>query len=326
MKFHEAEKLTPRAVVHTIDDPVEKQQTGLRLDQFLVHRLPHFSRTTIIHSIRKGLILVDGEKKKGSYRLKHKERVQGSVEEKEQPILTAQDVAFTILYEDTSVLVISKPPGLVVHPAPGNPDKTLVNGLVYYYQQLETVGDSLRPGIVHRLDKDTSGIMVVAKTEAVHRDLINQFKESRVGKEYLALVHGILPDDHGRIVEPIGRHPVNRQKMSVRRVGGKHAASNYTVLEQYENRFSLLKVGIETGRTHQIRVHMAYLGHPIVGDTVYGSARHSSGFTRQLLHAFRLTFAHPEFGFMTKVAPLWPDFGSVLAGFGSKFTQGQEIP
>ncbi len=298
---------------------IDALYAGLRLDQFVVHTLPHFSRATIIASIKNGLILVNGEKKKSSYRLKINEQIDGSVELKQEPDLLPQQVDFTILYEDELVIVISKPPGLVVHPAPGNPDKTLVNGLLYHYQALDIVGEPTRPGLVHRLDKDTSGIMVVAKTEIMHRTLVEDFKNHRVEKVYLALVHGIMAQKSGRIVENIGRHPVNRQKMAVRQVGGKHAASKYQVLEEFDGRYSLLKIVIETGRTHQIRVHMSHLGHPVAGDTVYGPGRDNGQFPRQLLHAFKLTFNHPEFGIVEKEAPLWQDISHILNKLGTQY-------
>lgn len=319
MKSNDVVASNPQTAVREFRATIDTRFAGLRLDQFVVHTLPHFSRATIISSIKKGLILVNGEKKKSSYRLKIKEQIAGFIEQKEELHLLPESVEFTILYEDEWVIVISKPPGLVVHPAPGNPDKTLVNGLLFHSQALQKVGELTRPGIVHRLDKDTSGIMVVAKSEFMHRTLVDDFKNHKVAKVYLALVHGIMKKKSGRIVENIGRHPVNRQKMAVRQVGGKHAVSNYSVLEEFEGRFSLLEIAIETGRTHQIRVHMSYLGHPVVGDTIYGSGRDNRLFQRQMLHAFKLTFIHPEIGTVEKKAPLWPDFHNVLDQLGSQY-------
>lgn len=289
----------------------------MRFDQFVAHFLPHLSRSIINSSIKKGLIRVGTEERKSSYRLKLGETVCGEVEKPAELSVEPEKIDFEIIHEDDLVLVISKPAGLVVHPGSGNSSGTLVNGLVYHCRSLSSVGDSLRPGLVHRLDKDTSGVMVVAKTEAAHQALVDDFKNRRVEKEYLALVHGILSRKTGRIVESIGRHPVHRQKMAVKQIGGKHAASNYSVVEEYDNRYSLVKVRIETGRTHQIRVHMAYVGHPVVGDALYGSSRDNRSFPRQLLHAYRLIFPHPAGFDLEKKAPLTSDFHSVLVNLES---------
>ncbi len=291
--------------------------TGMRLDQFLSHHLPSVSRAQIISSIRQGLILVDGVHRKSSYRLKNNESLQGSVESKSAIDVLPEKIDFPILFEDDALLILSKPPGLVVHPGSGNHQGTLVNGLVYHCGSIADVGDSIRPGIVHRLDKDTSGIMVVAKTDIAHRLLVDDFKNRRLKKEYLALLHGVLKKKTGRIVAPIGRHPVQRQKMAVRITGGKHAASSWEVLHEFDNRFSLVKMTIETGRTHQIRVHMAHLGCPVVGDVVYGAGKDNSHFPRQLLHASRLVFHHPVTAVLIDTsAVLWPDFSEVLNGLG----------
>jgi len=189
--------------------------------------------------------------------------------------------------------------------------------LVYYCQSIASVGEELRPGIVHRLDKDTSGIMLVAKTNFVHRMLVEGFKNRLLTKEYLALVHGVLKDKKGRLVAAIGRHPVNRQKMSIRPENGRHAVSNWEVLKEFDGKYSLVKVTIETGRTHQIRVHMAHLGCPVAGDTTYGANRRNNYFPRQLLHASRLALKHPISDQVLDVkAPLWLDFKNALADFG----------
>ncbi|TKB27970.1 RluA family pseudouridine synthase [Desulfopila sp. IMCC35006] len=299
--------------------------SGMRLDQFLAQHLPSTSRALIIASIRKGLILVDGVHRKSSYRLKESETLQGSVEGKQEIDVLPEHISFPVLFEDDSLLIISKPPGLVVHPGSGNHHGTLVNGLVHHCRSIADVGDSLRPGIVHRLDKDTSGIMVVAKTENVHRLLVDSFKNHQLHKEYLALVHGVLKEKNGRLVAPIGRHPVQRQKMAIRQTGGKHAASSWQVLEEFNSACSLVKVVIETGRTHQIRVHMAHLGCPVVGDTVYGSGRDNRLFPRQLLHASRLVFRHPVTdAVIDKKAELWPDFTDILKGLGASAVEENE--
>ena len=254
---------------HSFQVTVDAGLTGMRLDQFLAQHLPSVSRALIIASIRKGLIVVNGIHRKSSYRLKESEILQGYVEGKPEIEVLPEQISFPILFEDDALLIISKPPGLVVHPGSGNHQGTLVNGLVHHCRSIADVGDSLRPGIVHRLDKDTSGIMVIAKTENVHRLLVDGFKNHQLQKEYLALLHGVLKEKTGRLVAPICRHPVQRQKMAISQ-RGKHAATNWQVIKEFDTGFSLVRVIIETGRTHQIRVHMAHLGCPVAGDTVYG--------------------------------------------------------
>jgi len=296
---------------------------GVRLDQFLALTLPLFSRTVLAHSIRNGNIRVDAIARKSSYRLKEGEIVSGEIEEPLAPDVEPQQIDFTLLHEDEFLLVLSKPPGLVVHPGSGNSQGTLVNGLVHYCRSIAEVGDRLRPGIVHRLDKDTSGIMLVAKQDFVHRKLVEDFKNRRLTKEYLALVHGVPKEKAGRLVAAIGRHPVHRQKMAVIEHSGRYAVSNWQVLQEFSTAFSLLKILIETGRTHQIRVHMAYLGHPVAGDKVYGSQRDNSPFPRQLLHASRLAFYHPVSGHMMDyTAPLWPDFINTIDELQTRQAQG----
>jgi len=293
-----------------VDLIVLQEHSGSRFDHFLVQFIPGTSRSQLVQSIREGLLRVDGEIKKSSYKLKSGERVSGSLFVAIAPSLHPQKISFEILYEDESLLFISKPPDLVVHPGQGNPDGTLVNGLLYHCQEIAKVGDNVRPGIVHRLDKDTSGVMVVAKSGSAHRILSEAFKAREMDKEYLCLVRGILKEKQGRVVSHIARHPVKRQKMAVcDESHGRYAASSWQVLEEYVSGWSLLRVKIETGRTHQIRVHMSYLGYPVAGDTMYGRARQKMKFPRQMLHAHCLKLTHPV---STKVlsftAPLWPDF------------------
>jgi 23S rRNA pseudouridine1911/1915/1917 synthase len=297
---------------------VEDSHVGVRLDQFLSSKLPDYSRSLITASIRNGLIFVGGENKKSSSRLKRGDVITGRIEEPQELTVDPEKIDFPILYEDESLLLLSKPPGLVVHPGSGNHTGTLVNGLVYHCRAIAGVGDFIRPGIVHRLDKDTSGIMVVAKADKVHRDLVELFKQHSITKEYISLVHGVISPIQGRIAAPIGRHPIQRQKMAVRENGGKHAATSWECIEIIDGKYSLLRVSIETGRTHQIRVHLAHLGHPVAGDTVYGRGRDNSAFPRQMLHAFRLSFIHPGNGdLIDQSSPLWSDFVQVLKSIGS---------
>ncbi len=292
---------------------VDEKYLGLRLDQFLAYKLREISRSQLAAGVSKGHVRVGEKKQKNSYRLKAGDRITGKIVVEEEVEIVAEKIDFDVLFEDSHLLVISKPPGLIVHPGSGNPRGTLVNGLLYYCHGIKKVGEHIRPGIVHRLDKDTSGIMVVAKKNDVHRKLSSYFKERQVKKQYLALVHGILEKKEGRIVAAIGRHAVNRQKMAVRDNSGRYAASNWKVIKEFEEKYSLVEVVIETGRTHQIRVHMAYLGHPVTGDQVYGRRNKNLSFPRQMLHARRLIFFHPvDDTKMDIQAPLWPDFSEIV--------------
>lgn len=292
---------------------IEDHCRDVRLDQFLARNLGDFSRSRISAAIKSGSVTVNGEAEKSGYRLKAGDKVSGSIEPADDPLdLEPQEIDFTVLIEETSFLVLAKPAGLVVHPGSGNSTHTLVNGLLHRYRDLHGVGADGRPGIVHRLDKDTSGLMVVARTPQAHAHLMKQFKDRMVDKSYLALIHGIPNDPGGRIVAPIGRHPVNRQKMAIREQNGRYAVSAWKRLKAYD-RHTLVEVSIETGRTHQIRVHMADLGFPVAGDRVYGGHRDNSNFPRQLLHSWRLRFQHPETGQVVEAeAGLPNDFQAIL--------------
>jgi len=301
---------------------IDNRAAGIRLDQFLAQHLSSASRAQISASIRNGFIKVEGFVRKNSYRLKSGDTISGTVFEKPEIDVSPEKIEFQILFEDENVLVLSKPPGIVVHPGSGNRSGTLVNGLVYHCQAIAAVGDKLRPGIVHRLDKDTSGIMVAAKTELVQRKLIELFKNRDIEKSYIALLHGTMKEKTGRLAASIGRHPVNRQKMAVCSSSGRHAVSSWEVLKELAGSFSLVRVTIETGRTHQIRVHMAHLGHPVAGDRVYGSNRDNDYYPRQLLHAHRLVFKHPVTRErVDRVAPLWEDFASILRRLGCQLSE-----
>ena len=279
----------------------------------MARAVPGTSRTVVTESIRIGLITVDNLERKSSYCLKVGECVAGTLFVAPAIDLLPEQISFEILFEDSSLLVLSKPPGLVVHPGSGNQTGTLVNGLLCHCQTIAGVGDdAVRPGIVHRLDKDTSGLMVVAKEEGAHRKLVDAFKARMVDKQYLALLHGVLERKSGRIVAAIGRHPVHRQKMAIRE-DGRYAVTNWQVLQEFSSGFSLVRLQIETGRTHQIRVHMASMGHPVVGDSVYGGGRGKRKFPRQLLHSAQMSFTHPVTEkFLVFSAPLWPDFALIL--------------
>lgn len=287
----------------------------MRLDHYLVRRIPDQSRSGLGRFVRSGHILVNNCQVKSGYRLKSGDDVQVELPTPEESRLVAQPVNFEVLYEDESLLVINKPPGLVVHPAAGHASGTLVNGLIHRYGDLPGLENN-RPGIVHRLDKDTSGIMLVARTEKVQRLLSEAFKNRQVHKIYQALLLRRPLDKEGRIVAPIGRHPVNRKKMAIRHGSGRYAATRWQVLELFTNGLSFVEITIETGRTHQIRVHMSSLGAPVAGDVLYGGRIGDSvglKVERQFLHASTISFVHPETGQKRMfTAPLWLDMVRVL--------------
>lgn len=300
------------------DIEVSSAAAGSRLDHFLTDHFPLCSRTNISAAVRSGRVRVDGTRRKNSYRLKPGEIVVFDGLVPESPAEAAPEpeaVDFPILFEDDSLLFLSKPPGLVVHPGSGNPRGTLVNALLSYCEAIGDVGERSRPGIVHRLDKDTSGVMVVAKTAETHRLLSAMFKEHRLRKFYTAIVCGLPTASSGRITAAIGRHPVHRQKMALTARGGRYAATSWRLVEPL-GRYALVDVEIETGRTHQIRVHLAGHHHPLAGDTLYGGSRGRQRpeiFPRQMLHARTLELVHPISGENLRVtAPLWADFGRAL--------------
>ncbi len=289
----------------TIRHVLRCESDGQRLDTWLTTRLDGFSRARIQQLIKDGFVLVDGKSRKPHHVLQAGSRVEVSIPPPQPTELKPESIPINLLYEDSDILVLNKPPGLVVHPAPGHASGTLVNALLHHCgdtsggrSSLGGIGGELRPGIVHRLDKDTSGVLVVAKNQAALDHLAGQFKRHSVRKEYVALVWGCPHPETGTIESLVGRDPHNRKKMSAKPRAGRRAVTHYRVLERHEEA-SVLKVEIETGRTHQIRVHLAHIGHPVVGDTQYGRARvskHAIKASRQLLHAERLAFAHPRTG------------------------------
>lgn len=284
---------------------------GVRLDKFLAEKLRELSRSSIQQLIREGLVLVDGVPSKPSYRLKGGELVTVTIPP--PPPLEPEPfpIPLDVVYEDRWIIVINKPAGLVVHPAPGHQSDTLVNAILARWPELRGLEDRTRLGIVHRLDKDTSGLIVVARDERTKVELQRQFKERLVRKVYLALVMGKIYPLHGRIEAPIGRSLRNRKKMAVIS-GGREAITEYRVLE-YLPGYSYIEVYPLTGRTHQIRVHLSYKGHPIVGDRIYGRGPSIPGLERPFLHAYSLTFKHPASGEeMTFKAPLPPELEEIL--------------
>ncbi len=287
----------------------------MRLDHFLVRHITDQSRSGLGRYIRSGHIRVNDTCVKPGCRLQSGDEILVELPQTVESQIAAQPVDFTVLHEDESLLVISKPPGLVVHPAAGHADATLVNGLLYRYGDLPGL-EKNRPGIVHRLDKDTSGVMLVARTEKVQRQLAEDFKNREVHKVYHALLLRCPQEMDGRIVAPIGRHPVNRKKMTIRRATGRYAASRWHILETFTNGMCFAEIIIETGRTHQIRVHMSSLGAPVAGDLLYGGRMTDHAVVkvdRQLLHASSISFVHPQTGLeCVFTAPLWQDMEQVL--------------
>ncbi|MGO0121981.1 RluA family pseudouridine synthase [Desulfothermobacter acidiphilus] len=291
---------------------VEESEVGLRLDLYLARNLAESSRSYLQRLINEGYVKVEGRRVKPSYRVKLGEEVLVFSPPTASLKLEPEPLPLEIIYEDEEVLVVNKPRGMVVHPGAGCQRGTLVNALLYHCRQLSSINGVLRPGIVHRLDKDTSGLLVVAKTDAAHLSLSAQFQERRVVKEYLALVYGEVQKEEGMIEAPIGRHPRQRKKMSIVE-GGRQARTFFQVVERFLG-YTLLRLRPETGRTHQIRVHLHYLGHPVVGDLKYGPARPHLGLEGQFLHAKKLGFFHPRTGaFMCFEAPLPPELERVLA-------------
>ena len=279
-----------RSELHLVEEDLE----GERLDAFLAEMVTDLSRTAVKDLITSGQVLVDGESRKPSYRIKEGEEITITLPEARQVAIVAQNLPLEIIYQDQDLAVVNKPKGMVVHPAHGNWDHTMVNALLYHIKDLSGINGEIRPGIVHRLDKDTSGVMVVAKHDQAHRNLAEQIKEHTIKREYQALVHGIINENLGSIEAPIGRSRTDRKKMAVI-ADGKPALSRYRVLERFQN-YTLVQVTLLTGRTHQIRVHLSYIKHPVVGDPVYGSAKHHLGLDSQALHACRLGFDHPRTG------------------------------
>lgn len=258
-----------------------------RLDKYLQTNL-NISRSQIKKYIKSGEVLVNNNKVKSGYILKNEDEIY--IKYEDEFLLEPEKIDFKILYEDEDIAIISKPQDLVVHPGAGNDKNTLVNGLLYRFDKLAETAEEFRPGIVHRLDKDTSGLMIIAKTNEAYEVLVDDFKNSNIYKEYLAIVEGNIEND-GLVDEPIGRDPRNRVKMAVVYDNSKKALTEYKVLKNFDN-YSLLLVHILTGRTHQIRVHMNYIGHPVVGDLVYGH-KNKYKIDKQLLHAYKLKFKHP---------------------------------
>jgi len=303
-----------------------------RIDAFLASQGEGLTRSRCQSLIRDGHVKVNDIPVKTSYRLKTGDHISLFIPPVAPSELEPENITLSIIHEDSSLIILNKPPGLVTHPAPGHTSGTLVHGLLHHCKDLSGIGGILRPGIVHRLDKDTSGLIVVAKNDYGHGFLSRQFKKGSVNKRYLALVHGVLRGNQGEVDMPISRHPKKRKEMAVVPSKGKRALTHWRKKEEIGNRFTLLSLSLQTGRTHQIRVHLSYLGHPIVGDPVYGHKKtwwknHCPQaidiipqIKRQMLHAELLGFIHPDSGsYREFISPLPADIEGIIKSLRSIF-------
>jgi len=284
-----------------------------RLDKWLSSAIPDLSRSYIQKCIKEGQAFVNGRPCKSNYRLRVDDEVTFQIPEAVEPAIEAEDIPLSILYEDEDVLVVNKPKGMVVHPAPGHYSGTLVNAVLYHCKgQLSGINGVLRPGIVHRIDRDTTGSLMICKNDFAHQAIAAQLKEHSMNRSYRAIVHGVLKEDEGTVNAPIGRDERDRKRMAVNEKNGKEAVTHYRVLERFRE-YTYIECRLETGRTHQIRVHMTSIGHPLLGDEVYGQKKSAFHLEGQTLHAYTLGFVHPKTGeYMETVAPLPSYFTHLL--------------
>ena len=286
---------------------INVDKDNIRLDAYIAGQVSELSRTMIQKLIESGEILVNGNKKKLSYKVSVGDTITINIPEVKEVDLKPQDIPVEVVYEDNDRIVVNKPKGMVVHPANGNPDGTLVNAIMAMSKDsLSGIGGELRPGIIHRIDKDTSGLLIVAKNDRAHIEMSNQIKNHEVKKIYIALVRGVVGEEEATIDMPIGRSTKDRKKMAVVK-NGKEAVTHFKVLKRY-NKYTLLQVKIDTGRTHQIRVHMAEIGHPVVGDMVYSNGKNDFGVEGQMLHAQILEFKHPITGKQMRLEAELPEY------------------
>lgn len=273
---------------------VDGENSDLRLDKYLVSQLEDFTRSAVSKLIEGGQVKVNDKTASKNYKCKAGDRVEIEIPDPVELDVTAENIPLDIVYEDSDLLVVNKPKGMVVHPAAGNYSGTLVNALLYHCKDsLSGINGVIRPGIVHRIDKDTSGLLIVAKNDTAHLDLAQQIKEHSFHRAYQAVAYGNFKEDNGTVNQPIGRHPKDRKKMAVTFKNSKNAVTHYEVISRYE-KFTHIRCVLETGRTHQIRVHMAYIGHPLAGDEVYGPKKVITELNGQCLHAGELGFVHPR--------------------------------
>ncbi len=293
---------------------VSGEYAGWRLDKYLTEQYGEYTRSYLQKVIDSGCLSI-GKKtiSKSGYKLREGEILTVMLPEPEPLVIEAENIPLDIVYEDSDVILVNKPKGMVVHPAAGHTSGTLVNALMYHCRDsLSGINGVMRPGIVHRIDKDTTGILIACKNDQAHNSVAAQLKEHSITRRYYAIVHGGFSDDEGAISAPIGRHPNDRKKMAVNEKNGKHAVTHYRVLKRFR-KYTLIECRLETGRTHQIRVHMSSIGHPLLGDTVYGPAKPEFSLEGQTLHAYVLGFVHPVSGeYMEYSAPLPSYFEHLL--------------
>ena len=292
---------------------VPEEFQGERIDKYLSEACCGLTRSYLQKLLKSQLVEVDGKAVKNSYRVSAGETVELEVPEAVEPEIEAEPIPLDILYEDKDIILINKPKGMVVHPAAGHYSQTLVNGLMYHCRgELSGINGVMRPGIVHRIDMDTTGVLIVCKNDFAHNSIAEQLKVHSITRKYYAIVHGVIGEDEGTVDAPIGRHPVDRKKMSINYKNGKHAVTHYRVLERFKQ-FTYMECQLETGRTHQIRVHMASLNHPLLGDSVYGPSKCPFKLQGQTLHAGVLGIIHPRTGeYMEFSAPLPEYFVNLL--------------
>lgn len=321
-------------MTESIELTFEHGQPPERLDHFLARILPDISRSRLKGLIDSKQITADGAAVKAGLRLRGGEAIRLVMPEVQETEIKAENIPLDVLYEDSDLIVINKPAGMVVHPACGHYSGTLVNALLHHCSDLSGIGGELRPGIVHRLDKDTSGVLVVSKNDLSHQGLTQQFKEHSINRRYITLVHGQVQNDTGTIEKPIGRHPSARKKMSTRSGRGRHAVTHWKVLRRYANeRLTLLEMRLETGRTHQIRVHLADMNLPVVGDQTYGNPKRANAVAaveirkllqclqRQALHACLLGFIHPRSGeYLEFFSPLPEDMAEIITALDRRYS------
>lgn len=287
---------------------VSEEQEDVRIDRYLAETCEELSRSYIQKLLKNGDVSIDGKAVKASYKVAPGDTIELEIPDAVEPEIEAEDMALDILYEDEDVILINKPKGMVVHPAAGHYSGTLVNGLMAHCRnQLSGINGVMRPGIVHRIDMDTTGVLIICKNDFSHNSIAAQLKEHSITRKYRAIVHGVVKKDHGTVDAPIGRHPVDRKKMSINEKNGKRAVTHYHVLKRF-SKYTYIECQLETGRTHQIRVHMASIHHPLLGDSVYGPEKCPFSLQGQTLHAGVLGFIHPRTGeYMEFTAPL-PDY------------------
>lgn len=293
---------------------IDVQDDNKRIDKYLSEKLPDHSRSFIQKLIKEENVFVNNEIVKSNYKIKVSDEIRVNIPKPKELEIIAEDIPINIVYEDKDVLILNKPQGMVVHPAPGHYRGTLVNAIMHHCKEdLSGINGVMRPGIVHRIDKDTSGILVVCKNDKAHISIAKQLKEHSITRKYHALVYNNIKEDEGKIDAPIGRHPIHRKQMSINHKSGRNAVTYYKVIERIKNKYTHVQLQLETGRTHQIRVHMSSINHPLIGDPVYGIRNEKFNLEGQALHARILGFIHPTTNqYMEFEAPLPKYFTSLV--------------